>query len=177
MAWFGYDNYRVSKWERKIRNSHMRSFDIRDTAVEKYSETFFVVKSQTISNLKYEVVKIDDICACHYKCEKCPYKSVCIHTFKCECPDYDDNNNICKHIHAVVRIFFDLKSSEDVDHESSEDTNDELSEDGNNDLAEDVQQLSSPEENIEVIIVTPEMAFGNHTNTDEDGSNNCIEPY
>ncbi|XP_067126925.1 uncharacterized protein, partial [Centruroides vittatus] len=63
------------------------------------------VKSQSITNSIYVVEKknenIEDHTRCKLLCNKC---NVCVHVYSCTCPDYEVSLNMCKHIHAVIKI-------------------------------------------------------------------------
>lgn len=86
--------------ERKIHNRHREANCINKDSfkMEAVSENSFQVHN---NGRKYEVTKInsDDKVCCQLICRFC---DVCVHAYKCTCPDYFLHSTICKHVHFVV---------------------------------------------------------------------------
>ncbi|XP_067135125.1 uncharacterized protein [Centruroides vittatus] len=90
----------------KIHKSHKESEAIAFCDITKVIDSIqWQVKSQSITNSIYVVEKknenIEDHTQCKLLCNKC---NVCVHVYSCTCPDYEVSLNMCKHIHAVIKI-------------------------------------------------------------------------
>lgn len=70
--------------------------------IKSISETSWKIESSQNIDCFYEVSRVKDICDCQTKCRTCP-GNICVHTFSCDCPDYNVRFNICKHIHVCSR--------------------------------------------------------------------------
>lgn len=98
----------------KISDSHKRSLDISNNLITPAPNSlakWMVQSSEDTEAHEYVIEKISNDCKhmCELKCQIC---KICVHMFKCSCPDNVVNYNICKHIHGVCRYFL----NETVEH-------------------------------------------------------------
>ncbi|XP_067134139.1 uncharacterized protein [Centruroides vittatus] len=96
----------ISHRQAKIHKSHKESEAIAFCDITKVIDSIqWQVKSQSITNSIYVVEKknenIEDHTQCKLLCNKC---NVCVHVYSCTCLDYEVSLNMCKHIHAVIKI-------------------------------------------------------------------------
>ncbi|KAF4526213.1 hypothetical protein B566_EDAN001898 [Ephemera danica] len=81
---------------RQIRKSHRESLMIPDDYVEPIDDYWMVKCPRSVYKIQRGA---DDMCACEVRCSEC---DICEHTLDCSC---GAGTAICKHIHAVARIF------------------------------------------------------------------------
>ncbi|KAG5894472.1 hypothetical protein JTB14_032500 [Gonioctena quinquepunctata] len=108
-----------------MRIRHQRGRNIKLSNILQIDENVWHVKSQTLLDELYIVQKKWNECELMYCGKRCDRCHVCIHEYSCSCPDYSENSQLCKHIHAIFNDSdesdSDLTSYEDVetDHERS----------------------------------------------------------
>ncbi|XP_072033319.1 uncharacterized protein [Amphiura filiformis] len=115
----------------KIRVRHDRGMDLETEAVETISTNAWEVSSAS-TDAVYDVKRVYTLCPmdyCQFKCIPC---DVCVHMYSCTCPDQEDRQLVCKHIHLVRRTtgfvnpFLDnWDESESDESESDESESDE----------------------------------------------------
>ena len=92
------------KWTRHvggIRNRHRKSSQISADMCVMTKDTAYTVRQ--VGSVPHQSA------TCPLVCNQC---SICIHRFSCACLDSALRNTICKHVHAVVRIYSPCVSCE-----------------------------------------------------------------
>ncbi|KAF4528120.1 hypothetical protein B566_EDAN016323 [Ephemera danica] len=79
---------------KRIRVAHRESIKIVDADIEAIDDFWRVKVGKNV----YQIQRGLDECSCNVRCSIC---DICEHSLKCSC----GSNVICKHIHAVARIF------------------------------------------------------------------------
>lgn len=93
------EKHKCSQKIQKIRESHKRGEKVLPSSISQETNDRWCVVSTTDPQHTYFVEKVTSttVNLCELICQKC---RICIHSFKCSCPDSVINHNICKHIHA-----------------------------------------------------------------------------
>lgn len=97
---------RLSRNQGSILKSHEKSSEVK--SIQSFNDYTWSVQSFKDENIFYKVtLTLDNVESCSNECvivcTKC-LPRICIHTFHCECINYNIQHNICKHIHACVPI-------------------------------------------------------------------------
>lgn len=71
-----------------------------------------MISSLTDPYQQYHIIKCEEIC--NNPCLRCKQCNICIHTFNCSCTDNIIKMNICKHIHACAREFYEGNANDHV---------------------------------------------------------------
>lgn len=87
----------------KIAHSHHRSQEITDDMVKNFEENAWLVQSSSVGRGPYTVA-VNVSCQCKNCPLSCPECHVCVHKFTCSCIDHQIKGNLCKHIHACMRV-------------------------------------------------------------------------
>ena len=112
----------------KIAEEKLKEGDVLQT-----EDGVWIVPSFTQLGETYKVhhLKLDTLHKCNLKCEKC---NICLHEFRCSCPDSAIRYNLCKHIHFTcmkTKIVSNGSSLQNDDEEVAEliiETNEEAKE-------------------------------------------------
>lgn len=84
-----------------------------------FTDGKFKVQSCSVSG-KFYFVLYNEVCDCRaIYCNNC---KICIHAYKCECPEYSVKTALCKHIHAVA--LFEQRSENVLGPSSDDDCED-----------------------------------------------------
>lgn len=89
---------------KQIFESHKKSLDLAQTVVNTENvdgRLLYSIKSENFPHKSYLIEKFEEKCASKFCVLQCKDCNVCVHTFKCSCPDNVIYLNICKHIHKV----------------------------------------------------------------------------
>ena len=78
------------------RQRHLQGTDLLDT-VAKVSENCWSVHPVSKSDI-YTIMEDGQVKCCSNFCELC---NICVHAYRCDCPDNTVTMAICKHIHAI----------------------------------------------------------------------------
>ncbi|XP_065217704.1 uncharacterized protein LOC135843672 [Planococcus citri] len=82
----------------RIKKSHEKSLECGE--VEELGGDKWMVHSSVDSSKKYQVKLVKYEPCCIHVCKEC---KICLHMVTCSCPDNVIKQNICEHIHAVMR--------------------------------------------------------------------------
>ncbi|XP_026464645.1 uncharacterized protein LOC113367234 [Ctenocephalides felis] len=94
----------LSTRQRDVRVTHVRGAAILPHRIlECIPNTQWNVFSTEDNVAPYVVTKINP--TCNSTCMRCESCKICLHTYSCSCIDYLIRSNICKHIHACVKVF------------------------------------------------------------------------
>lgn len=91
--------YHLNLIQKRHRDSYMGSFDSIISVAEGWHVSSFVELNEPYE--LYFVQQVLEKCNCNYACSEC---HTCIHQFACSCVDNSVENNMCKHIHLVIRF-------------------------------------------------------------------------
>ncbi|XP_065219226.1 uncharacterized protein LOC135844796 [Planococcus citri] len=91
--------YHLNLIQKRHRDSYFGSFDSIIAVAEGWHVSSFVELNEPYE--LYFVQQVLQKCNCNYTCSEC---HVCIHQFACSCVDHTVENNMCKHIHLVIRF-------------------------------------------------------------------------
>ena len=143
------------KWTRHvggIRNRHQTSTQITaDMCVCLEENVLYTVMTKDTAYTVRQALSVPhDSSTCPLLCNEC---NVCVHTFSCTCLDSALRNTICKHVHAVVRIYSPRLSCETTASCSST-VCDEPQPSTGSTAAEDCSDGSVPDVGLEVATTT-----------------------
>lgn len=99
-----------SKKLAQIKQSHEKSVKC-DENVEELGGEKWSVQSSTNHSQRYQVNFVKYEPCCVHICKKC---RICLHMLMCSCHDYSVKQNICKHIHSVMRLQQQKNKNDDV---------------------------------------------------------------
>lgn len=87
--------------DRLVIKAHKSAETMKTNNVEVLEVGFgeFKVKSSTGNN--FYNISYNELCEKECKTSFCKICKVCIHRYKCDCPEYAIKTTICKHIHLV----------------------------------------------------------------------------
>ncbi|XP_063922507.1 uncharacterized protein LOC135136941 [Zophobas morio] len=84
---------------RIVRDRHRKAENLQNM-VEEVGFGEFSVRSN--SNKIYKVVYGDRVCRNDCRLMYCVVCQICLHHYKCQCPEFMIKNNLCKHMHMVA---------------------------------------------------------------------------
>ncbi|KAJ3642244.1 hypothetical protein Zmor_025046 [Zophobas morio] len=84
---------------RIVRDRHRKAENLQNM-VEEVGFGEFSVRSN--SNKIYKVVYGDRVCRNDCRLMYCVVCQICLHHYKCQCPEFMVKNNLCKHMHMVA---------------------------------------------------------------------------
>ncbi|XP_074600101.1 uncharacterized protein LOC141854322 [Brevipalpus obovatus] len=82
----------------RIEASHRKGMSMSKLIVEGSDSDgrYWLIQSATGDPTVYVMKENNPDCSCNFWCEDC---RMCFHHMLCSCPDYFENENICKHLH------------------------------------------------------------------------------